>query len=73
MELQEGEDAIIGLFHSHPDGAPVPSATDAREVREPEMIWLIAGISNGKTVDTRAFLPNAEPGFDPIPLTIIND
>ena len=34
---------IIGCYHSHPDGAPVPSDTDRASASEDGFLWLIAG------------------------------
>lgn len=42
-ETRDGGDAMVGLYHSHPAGAPVPSATDRECLYEPGLVWLIAG------------------------------
>ena len=42
-ETRDGGDSMIGLYHSHPAGAPVPSATDRESLYEPGLVWLIAG------------------------------
>ncbi len=34
---------VIGCYHSHPDGAPAPSATDRASASEDGFLWLIAG------------------------------
>ncbi|MDV7339378.1 M67 family metallopeptidase [Terasakiella sp. A23] len=39
---EQGHDAMIGFYHSHPNGIPYPSKTDKTMVYEPEMIWIIA-------------------------------
>lgn len=36
--------AIIGCYHSHPDGAPRPSETDLSGAGEEDFLWLIAAI-----------------------------
>jgi proteasome lid subunit RPN8/RPN11 len=41
--LRHSEYAIIGCFHSHPDGAPVPSESDRLGAVEDGFLWLIAG------------------------------
>ncbi len=43
---REGDD-LVAIFHSHPDGAAVPSATDVREARYPGVVHLIASVSEG--------------------------
>lgn len=53
---------IIGHYHSHPDGEPVPSATDRSMVFEPALVWLIAGVHSasgskpGQSATLRAWL-----------------
>ena len=34
---------IVGVYHSHPTGAPVPSETDIAEAHYPDWIHLIVG------------------------------
>jgi proteasome lid subunit RPN8/RPN11 len=34
-------EAIVGHYHSHPDGPAVPSARDLAQAYEPDLIWLI--------------------------------
>ncbi len=34
---------IIGFYHSHPNGAAFPSATDRKRAGEDGFLWLIAG------------------------------
>jgi proteasome lid subunit RPN8/RPN11 len=41
-----GGHAIIGCYHSHPDGVPRPSGTDLSGAGEEGFIWLIAALSN---------------------------
>lgn len=41
-------DVVLGHFHSHPYGDPVPSETDVRRASgEPELFWLIIGMRWG--------------------------
>lgn len=35
---------LIGLYHSHPAGEPIPSQTDIREATFPHTAYLIAGL-----------------------------
>lgn len=65
------EREIVGHFHSHPGGPAHPSQTDRGMMYEPELIWLIVGVENGKAGGIEAFRPNLEiADFDPIPLVI---
>jgi len=48
--------AIVGHYHSHPNGAPIPSATDLSMAWEPELIWLITAVVSGQAVQSMAYL-----------------
>lgn len=39
--------AVLGPYHSHPDGSAVPSAMDAARAVEPGEIWLIVAVGAG--------------------------
>jgi proteasome lid subunit RPN8/RPN11 len=39
--LREGR-PIVGCYHSHPDGSPVPSARDIAGAGESGFVWIIA-------------------------------
>lgn len=41
-EARAGGAAIIGWYHSHPNGGGLPSAADAARAVEPGKLWLIA-------------------------------
>ena len=41
--LRGGERRLIGCFHSHPGGAPEPSATDRAQAYEAGFVYVIAG------------------------------
>jgi proteasome lid subunit RPN8/RPN11 len=44
---------LLGIFHSHPNAAARPSATDIREARYPEAIHLLAGFVDGSRADAQ--------------------
>jgi len=44
---------IVGVYHSHPQGAPAPSPTDIAESMYPDWIYVIAGLRGRASV--RAF------------------
>ena len=62
-KLRGSERAIIGCFHSHPGGAPVPSATDRAEAYEPAFLYLIAGGSAEAGFTLKAYLFEEPSGF----------
>jgi len=66
-ELRGGDERLIGVWHSHPDGPAAPSATDLAMVYEPDLIWLITAVAAGQAVLTLAYLPRQDgSGFRPL-------
>lgn len=57
-----GADEVVGLYHSHPDGEPRPSQTDLARAWEPELVWLIAAVHQGRAVALTAHRLDAEAG-----------
>jgi [CysO sulfur-carrier protein]-S-L-cysteine hydrolase len=55
-KLGDGPEQIIGHYHSHPDHAGAPSATDLEMAFEPEMVWLIVSVENGLALRPRAHI-----------------
>lgn len=43
-ELEQGDEQVVGIFHSHPASAPEPSVTD-REHAQPGWLYVILGFS----------------------------
>lgn len=39
--------SLIGFYHSHPNGDPIPSPTDIREAAYPDAVYVIAGLRGG--------------------------
>ncbi len=63
---ESGERALLGFFHSHPNSVPYPSETDKSMVYEPELIWVIATLS-----ELKAFRFNeAKQDFEEIPIQV---
>lgn len=61
---REGGPKVIGYYHSHPDGHPVPSATDCDHASGDSRLWAI--VSGGRI----AFWRDGEAGFTPIEVTV---
>lgn len=40
--------SLAGVYHSHPAGSAVPSATDVAKALEPEWLYAIIGLGNGE-------------------------
>lgn len=62
---------LLGHWHSHPDGMDAPSATDAAMIHEPDLLWLISGVTHAGAGRPRGFRPLPDrSGFDEIPVEI---
>jgi len=54
---------LLGHFHSHPDTEIKPSLVDCDKAFEPELFWLIIGVSQGRAKDYGAWqISHDEPG-----------
>ncbi len=40
--------SLVGFYHSHPKGDPIPSPTDIREAAYPDAVYVIAGLRGEK-------------------------
>ena len=70
-ELRDSPLEVIGVFHSHPDGQPRPSAHDLAQADDPALVWLVTAVENGRAAATTAHvLEPGGSGFREIPLTI---
>lgn len=64
--VRDAGQEILGPYHSHPDGAARPSATDAARARDAGgagELWLIVPVTKGLPGPARAFLFGGE-GFE---------
>lgn len=62
--LRGTQNSIIGLYHSHPNGAAAPSPTDRRQAWQPGWLWIIVGVSGDEDSVLRAFLHAANGAQD---------
>jgi proteasome lid subunit RPN8/RPN11 len=60
-ELRNGPQHVVGVYHSHPDGAPAPSETDRARAYDRDLVWLIAAVGPAGMGDIRAYRPG-DPG-----------
>ena len=60
-DARNGGPQISGYYHSHPNGRPVPSATDAAMAARDGMVWAI--VAAGRV----SFWRSGDAGFDPLP------
>lgn len=67
-------DALIGHYHSHPNGSSEPSAVDREAVHYPDHAWLIVAIADGTPGGVAAWWPDpAGKGFRPLVLEVASD
>jgi proteasome lid subunit RPN8/RPN11 len=62
-DLRHGPTRVVGVYHSHPYTAPVPSEKDQARALDRDLVWLIAGLQAGKFGLLRAYAPGG-PGED---------
>ena len=68
-ELRDSSDSVVGVYHSHPNGSAEPSETDRSMIFEPDMIWLITAVGEGRAGATLAYKPS-EDGSVFLPLCL---
>ena len=61
--------SIIGVYHSHPDAAAVPS-TCARDLAWPTYAYVIVSVRNGVAVDLQNWQLDNNHQFQPEPMKI---
>jgi proteasome lid subunit RPN8/RPN11 len=67
--LRGSGEEIVGHYHSHPDGPARPSARDAAQAYEPELVWLVVAVVGDRSTATTAWLYDpAIAAFRPVPL-----
>jgi proteasome lid subunit RPN8/RPN11 len=60
---------IVGHYHSHPSGDPRPSADDARNAGDPDVLWLIVTATEQVMWISRAG-GVVEDAFDPVRIVV---
>lgn len=62
--LRGTDEAVIGHFHSHPNGRETPSEIDRTAPGDDALIWVIAAAADGGLARLRAFIRHGpETGF----------
>lgn len=75
-QLERAGVEVIGLYHSHPNGPPNPSAVDIAEATWPEAVYLIVGLAEtapGQRQATVAAWSIRRDRVQPVPLDITAD
>jgi proteasome lid subunit RPN8/RPN11 len=68
-ETRERGSALVGVWHSHPNGVAAPSATDFAQAYDPHLVWLLTPVTAAGAGTARAFRV-ARDGFVPIALEV---
>jgi proteasome lid subunit RPN8/RPN11 len=63
---RDGGPQLLGYFHSHPTGHPVPSATDCEHASGDDRAWAI--VAGGEV----AFWRDGEGGFAALPYSVLD-
>ena len=72
-QLRGGPTALVGVWHSHPDGGVRPSATDLSRAWEPALMWVITPVAGGRADAAAAWRLRGEgegARFAPEPLDV---
>jgi proteasome lid subunit RPN8/RPN11 len=59
LEIDAAGWEVNGIFHSHPAGPPVPSATDIHQAYYPEAVYIIWARADGQPWSMRGFAIDA--------------
>lgn len=65
-EARTGGPELLGYFHSHPNGHPLPSATDCEHASGDNRLWAI--IADGKV---KFYRDSPQVGFAPVSYRVI--
>jgi proteasome lid subunit RPN8/RPN11 len=54
--IEDGDDELLGIYHSHTRSAAYPSQTDVNEARMwPEQVYVIVSLENEEAPDVKAY------------------
>jgi len=59
-DLRGSGRAIIGIYHSHPDGKARPSSVDLEHAWESDLVWVITAVAGGCAGETTAHVLHAD-------------
>ena len=69
-QLRGTDRAIIGCYHSHPNGRLEPSQNDCESAGEEKFLWLIAALGNDSGEPCLACFVSSESAFNPVRIEI---
>lgn len=71
--LRGSDRAIIGVFHSHPNGSLALSPRDCQAACYPGWLWLLTALGPGERIETRAFRHDAPGRFTALGQPVVQD
>jgi proteasome lid subunit RPN8/RPN11 len=69
-QARDGGMAVIGYYHSHPTGHPVPSATDCEHAGGDGSVWAI--VAPGPAGGDVAFWRDGREGFEALSYEVVD-
>lgn len=67
-DLRDGPTEMVGIYHSHPRGPALPSATDLALAWQPELVWVITAL--GPPVQTAAYRLSGQ-AFEALEISLV--
>jgi len=68
--MREQGEELFAIYHSHPAGPSIPSATDLAQANYPETLYLIISLQTRGVLEMQGFLLNGDT-ITEVPLEII--
>lgn len=60
FDFEDAGERMLAIYHSHPESAPYPSATDAWNANYPETVYIIVGLADDENPAVRAWALETE-------------
>lgn len=68
-ELRGTAQAVIGHYHSHPNGRAIPSAADLEHAEDGGLLWIIVAVSVAETAASAFQMEDG--GYKIVPLDVV--
>ena len=70
-KIRKNGETLLGVFHSHPKGAAIPSSVDRAEADDPELIHLICSLNQQGVLEMRGYKTTQGQVADEVNLQIV--
>jgi len=68
--FQRAGQEVVAIYHSHPDGEPIPSQHDIAQATWPDAVYLIVGLIDSQVPQVRAWMM-ARADDEPLEVEIV--